>query len=248
MLKYAPSPSALARQGMARTPSTVERGRGKIVAAQRSWTRLIILSTVSVMTTFVGHNIAKAQSLPLREAAAPRAAAHPVETLYAGLRKLEASSALSAAQRVSIMAPVIESAFDLPSILRKSVGLRFNSLSVQEQQNLLDSFRRFTVARYVSSFGKGEKTSFNLKPQKAASSYGQGNIIHSTISGADSKTEIDYLVERLPNGYRITDVLLNGHISQVAAQRADFSSGLASGGAEGLKKLLDRKTESFLQN
>ncbi len=48
--------------------------------------------------------------------------------------KLEANSELSAAQRVKIMTPVIDAAFDLPTILRNSVGMRFANLNAQDQR------------------------------------------------------------------------------------------------------------------
>ncbi|MEE8658353.1 hypothetical protein CGLAMM_03595 [Acetobacteraceae bacterium EV16G] len=248
MLKYALFPSSLIRQGTVRKLSTASGEDVRSSASARAWVRHILLSAAAVMTVSSGLNSAVAQTPTRAELAAPNAAAQPVEALYAGLRKLEANADSSAAQRVKTMTPVIDAAFDLPTILRNSVGMRFANLNAQDQQRLLDSFRRFTVARYVSSFGKGKKTSFVIKPQSTATSYGNGEIIRSTIAGPDNSTEIDYVVQHLPHGYRITDVLLNGHISQVAAQRADFSAGLASGGAEGLKTLLDRKTETFLGN
>ncbi|UYH50762.1 ABC transporter substrate-binding protein [Candidatus Kirkpatrickella diaphorinae] len=248
MLKYALFPSSLVRQGTVRNLSTAHGKDVRPGVSARVRFRHVVLSAAAIMAVSTSLNVAKAQTPARSEVAAPNAVAQPVEALYAGLRKLEANTDLSAAQRVKIMTPVIDAAFDLPTILRNSVGMRFANLSAQDQQSLLDSFRRFTVARYVSSFGKGEKTNFSIKPQSAATSYGDGKIIRSTIAGPDNRTEIDYVVQNLPHGYRITDVLLNGHISQVAAQRADFSAGLASGGAEGLKTLLDRKTKTFLGN
>lgn len=173
-------------------------------------------------------------------------AARPVETLYAGLRKLESKPGLSSADRVSLMTPVIDAAFNLPVVLKNSVGMRYAGLKPSEQSDLLEAFRRFTVARYVSSFGKGEKVEFKILPRHDAASYGGGEIVHTTISSSDSNTELDYVVQNSTSGYQITDILLNGHISQVAAQRADFSSGLTSGGVDGLEKLLDRKTQTFL--
>jgi phospholipid transport system substrate-binding protein len=49
--------------------------------------------------------------------------------------------------------------------------------------------------------------------------------------------------------WRITDVLLSdAHISQAAAQRADFSSTLASGGVTGLIAVLERKVQNYSTN
>ncbi len=48
-------------------------------------------------------------------------------------------------------------------------------------------------------------------------------------------------------GWQVVDVLLNGNISQVAVQRADFSSSLSSGDATPLIDSLRKKTQAFSQ-
>ena len=53
--------------------------------------------------------------------------------------------------------------------------------------------------------------------------------------------EIDYVTAQGPNGWRITDVLLNGTISQVAVHESDFSALVSPGDASALITALKAK-------
>jgi phospholipid transport system substrate-binding protein len=53
---------------------------------------------------------------------------------------------------------------------------------------------------------------------------------------------INYLVR----GGRVIDVYLNGTVSDLALRRDEFSSIIASGGADGLIKRLQDRTQSLL--
>jgi phospholipid transport system substrate-binding protein len=50
----------------------------------------------------------------------------------------------------------------------------------------------------------------------------------------------------LVRGGRVLDVYLNGTISDLATRRDEFSSIIASGGADGLIKKLQDRTQSLL--
>jgi ABC-type transporter MlaC component len=51
-----------------------------------------------------------------------------------------------------------------------------------------------------------------------------------------------YVMRRMSGGWRIVDVLAEGSISRVAAQRSEVRSVLADGGGSGLLASLQRKT------
>ena len=56
---------------------------------------------------------------------------------------------------------------------------------------------------------------------------------------------MDYVVANGPNGWQITDVLLNGTISQVAVHSSDFSSLVTSGDASKLISALQSKVAAL---
>lgn len=187
---------------------------------------------------------ALAQSAPAEAASAVT----PISALYDALNAAQ-KTGKTAQQRATMIAPAVDRAFDLEAILRRSVGVRYNSLSPSDRTRLLGSFRQFTIARYASSFKPEAQAVFTVVPQTRPNPTG-GQIVDTTIGGTDGGdvTPIDYIMTNGPSGWRITDVLLNAHISQVAAQRADFGGALSQGGASGLADHLDSKTAHFLHD
>lgn len=180
---------------------------------------------------------------------AQSAAVTPINDLYAALGQIQSSGSGTSEARAQIIAPVIDRSFDLSTILHNSVGMRYTTLSADEQSKLLAAFRQFTIARYVSSFKKGGDAKFTISPTTRPAPTGGSTIVNTTIGdGSDSSTAINYVMMPSGGGYRIVDILLNGHISQVAAQRADFSSTLARGGVDALVTLLNHKTAKFMNN
>lgn len=166
-------------------------------------------------------------------AAQPEAAA-PIEALNAGLlAAMRAGQATPFAQRYAALAPVVERAFDLPAILQASIGPRWSSLPPAQQDELLDVFRRFTVASYLGSFNSFGGERIEVVPEERA--IGADQVVASRIVPANgSPTRIDYVMRQGPGGWRAVDVLLNGSISRVAVQRSDFRSLLAQGDASRL--------------
>lgn len=172
----------------------------------------------------------------------------PVVNLYRILSNLQQLSHESTEQKISALTQVLEASYDFPTILSSTVGYRYNSFSAQEKEQLLKAFKAYTVARYYSSFGKDKGTGFKILPNIKAAPTNNDQIVSTKIGDAKdmaSATEINYLLRQTPQGWKIVDVLLNGHISQVAVQHGDFSSSLAKNGSQGLIDMLNKKTQSF---
>ena len=174
--------------------------------------------------------------------AADADAAAPITALNRGLLAgMRAGKATPFPQRYSALAPLVEGAFDISGILQASVGPRWSSLPPAQQGQLLDVFRRFTVASYVANFDSfnGEK----LEVLPISRNVGADQVVATQIvPSSGAPTRIDYVMRRTPAGWRAEDVLLNGSISRVAVQRSDFRSLLGSGDAGPLIQSLQRKT------
>jgi len=173
-------------------------------------------------------------------AADPDAAA-PITALNRGLiAGMRAGKATPFAQRFATLAPLVEGAFDIPGILQASVGPRWAALPAAQQQQLLDVFRRFTIASYVANFDSFDGEKLELLPDSR--NVGADQVVASQIvPSSGAPTRIDYVMRRSPAGWRAVDVLLNGSISRVAVQRSDFRSLLSSGDAGPLIQSLQRK-------
>ncbi len=174
-------------------------------------------------------------------AAADPEAAAPITALNRGLvAGMRAGKTVPFTQRYATLAPLVEAAFDIPGILQASVGPRWAALPPAQQSQLLDVFRRFTVASYVANFASFDGEKLELLPESR--NVGADQVVASQIVPASgSPTRIDYVMRRTPAGWRAVDVLLNGSISRVAVQRSDFRSLLGSGDAGPLIQSLQRK-------
>ncbi len=179
---------------------------------------------------------------PLAYAADPDAVA-PIQALNQGLlAAMRAGKQTPFAQRYASLASVIERAFDLPAILRASVGLRWASLPPADQQRLLEAFRKFTVSSYVANFDDFGGQKIEVTPETRT--IGADQVVATRIVNGGESTPIDYVMHKGPDGWRAIDVLLNGSISQVAVNRSDWRALLASG-AGPLIDSLQRRTASL---
>ncbi len=155
----------------------------------------------------------------------------PVEALDQGiLTVMRAAPAADFAQRVQTFTPVAKSAFDLPHILRESVGPRFASFAPAVQAELLDVFTQFTVASYVANFTSYKGERFEILPEIRRA--GSDEVVQTRlIPASGDPVKLDYVVHRDNDDWKIIDVLLSGSISRVAVQRSDFRALLSNGDA-----------------
>jgi len=136
--------------------------------------------------------------------------------------------------RYDTLDPVVKASFDLPVVEQNSVGFLWSTIPPAQQKELSEVFEQFTVASYVREFSSYGGQTLKLLP--AEKTLGAKKIVETQIANADgsSPTRLDYIVAEGPNGWQITDVLLNGTISQVAVHSSDFSALVTSGDASQL--------------
>jgi phospholipid transport system substrate-binding protein len=180
-------------------------------------------------------------SFGLGRAAASEVTA-PVEQLCAGLTTImKAGKTAPFRQRYDMIAPVIGRTFDLDGILRQVIGPRWASLPAEQQAALGDAFRRYTVASYVANFDSYSGQSFEVVP--AARALGGDRAVETRIALASGQVYVlDYVMRQHGDGWKVVDVLADGAVSRVAAQRSEMRSVLADGGGAGLLVSLQQKT------
>jgi len=167
--------------------------------------------------------------------------AAPIRALNDGLLAvMHAGKSASFLDRFNVLAPTIDRTFDLPGILRVSVGLRWDQIDAAQQASLLKVFRRFTVASYVSNFDSYNNQRFEIAPTLRAIGADQVVSTKFVPQGGDAN-QIDYVMRQEGATWKVVDVLLDGTISRVAVQRSDFRNVLAHGGAPALIASLQHK-------
>jgi phospholipid transport system substrate-binding protein len=123
------------------------------------------------------------------------------------------------------------------------VGPAWKGFSLAQQAAVQDAFKRFIVAEYASQISNYSGESFVVDPQTSPESRGGGEIVKTRLLQPGGRTVIiNYLVR----GGRVIDVYLNGTISELATRRDEFASIVASGGADGLIKRMQDRTQSLL--
>lgn len=165
----------------------------------------------------------------------------PIVALNAGLLQImKAGAKVPFAQRFDMFAPIIDKVFDLPGILRVSVGLTWNKLSEAERADLLAVFRQYTVASWVANFDSFKGERFEVLPDLRA--VGTDEVVATRfVPTSGDPTRLDYVMRQSDTGWRVVDVLYNGTISNVVKQRSDFRGPLTEGGAAQLISSLKKK-------
>ena len=143
------------------------------------------------------------------------------------------------AERFDALAPVVERVFDLETVLKVSMGLRWDGLDTESRGRLLGVYRRFTIATYVANFNRYDGERFLILP--GARDAGSDRIVGTEIISGGDHMRVDYVMRDDGVAWRAVDVLLEGSISRVAVQRSDFRKILTGGDADALITSLRRK-------
>lgn len=173
------------------------------------------------------------------------AAASPggtVQGLYDNLLvTMESGSTLGESGRYAQLAPVIRRSFDLPIMARLSVGPAWATLSPAQQQQVTDSYGRYVSAIYADRFDSyhGQKLQVTGEEPTAG-----GVVVRSRIIKSDGDpVEVDYMMRQGGGGWLISDIYLDGTISEIATRRSEFAAILRNQGIDGLIAALNRKAD-----
>ncbi len=157
------------------------------------------------------------------------------------LTTMKNGPALKFAGRAEALTPALDAAFDLPSMTRIAAGAQWPSIKAEDQQRLIASFSRFSVASYAANFDSWSGERFEVLKETPAPN-GNGVIVETRlIPKSGDPVQLNYLLRPSANGLRVIDVFVNGTISELAARRSEFASVLARAGAQGLQEMLDSR-------
>ena len=149
--------------------------------------------------------------------------------------------ALGQSGRYSRLAPVVNRTFDIPTMTRLAIGPHWGTLSPAQQQQLVAAFEHYVAATYADRFDaySGEQLQVNGERPHGADVMVETHIIKSN----GETTRLDYLMRQNEGSWRISDVYLEGSISQLAVHRSEFHSILQREGVDGLVLALNRKVD-----
>src|SRR5713226_7678727 len=180
--------------------------------------------------------------LSYRVHAAPASGGDAVHCLYdALLSTMKNGRTLGQSGRFTQLEPVIRRTFDIPTMARLSVGSSWASLSEVRRQQVTESFGRYISAIYADRFDSYSGQKLLVTDEQPAAA---GVMVRSQIVKANGEpVKIDYLMRRSGDSWLISDIYLDGTISELATRRSEFGAILRSQGIDGLIASLNRKAD-----
>jgi phospholipid transport system substrate-binding protein len=174
--------------------------------------------------------------------AAPSSGGDTVKGLYdVLLNTMKNGRILGQSGRFAQLDPVIRRSFDIASMARLSIGSSWAGLSENQRQQITDSFGRYMSAIYADRFDSYAGQKLEVTGEQPASS---GVMVRSQIIKASGEpVKVDYMMRRNGEGWLISDIYLDGAISEVATRRSEFSTILKNEGIDGLIAALNRKAD-----
>jgi phospholipid transport system substrate-binding protein len=174
--------------------------------------------------------------------AAPASGSDAVQGLYDTLLStMKNGRTLGQSGRFVQLEPVVRRTFDIATMARLSVGPSWAAMSESQRQQVSDGFARYISAIYADRFDgySGQKLQV-IDEQPAAA----GVMVHSQIVKANGEpVKVDYLMRKNGDSWLISDIYLDGAISEVATRRSEFAAILRNEGVDGLIAALNRKAD-----
>ena len=174
--------------------------------------------------------------------AAPTSGGDTVQGLYdALLGTMKNGRVLGQSGRFMQLEPVIRRSFDIPTMARLSVGPTWAGMSEVQRQQVIESFGRYISATYADRFDTyaGQKLQVTGEQPNAG-----GVLVKSQIVKANGEpVKVDYMMRRNGEGWLISDIYLDGAISEVVTRRSEFGAIIRADGVDGLIAALNRKAD-----
>jgi phospholipid transport system substrate-binding protein len=157
------------------------------------------------------------------------------------LNTMKNGRSLGQSGRYARLAPVVDRVFDVPSMTRLAIGSSWASLPPAQQQQLTEAFRHYIAATYADRFDSYSGEQLQVTGEQPYN----GNVIVQTkiVKPNGEATTLNYMMRQNQGSWQISDVYLDGTISQLAVQRSEFNSILRREGIEGLVMALNRKAD-----
>jgi phospholipid transport system substrate-binding protein len=157
------------------------------------------------------------------------------------LNTMKNGRSLGQSGRYARLAPVVDRVFDIPSMTRLAIGSSWASLPPAQQQQLTEAFRHYIAATYADRFDSWSGEQLEVTGEQPYN----GNVIVQTkiVKPNGEATTLNYMMRQNQGSWQISDVYLDGTISQLAVQRSEFNSILRREGIDGLVMALNRKAD-----
>ena len=163
------------------------------------------------------------------------------------LSVMKTAGSTSVTARYKELKPEMEKAFNLPFMIRITVGSSWNRASEQKKSELIEAFKRMSVGTYASRFNGYSGQIF--KTLKVRTGPKGTRLVDTRIENTnDDSVTITYVMGKFGDKWKIIDVLLDRGISEMAVRVSEYRSILRSRGVGALARALSKKAANLLKN
>ena len=157
------------------------------------------------------------------------------------LGNMQEGRVLGESGRYAKLVPVVDRTFDIPLMTRLAVGPAWATFSPAEQQQLQAAFAHYVTATYADQFDSYSGQQLQVTGERPAG--GDVTVQTKIVKSNGETTKLDYLMRPAQGSWQVSDVYLEGTISQLAVHRSEFHSILQRQGVDGLVMALNRKAD-----
>jgi len=141
--------------------------------------------------------------------------------------------------------PAVERTFDLPTMVRFAVGAPWSAYSPADQAALIKAFGRLSAANFAHNFDSYAGERFEVSPD--VQTRGLDKLVRTQlIPTSGDPTALNYRMRLSGGSWKVIDVYF-GAISQLTAQRSDFSATVESGSAQALVAKVNLQADRLLK-
>jgi phospholipid transport system substrate-binding protein len=163
-----------------------------------------------------------ALAAPIRPALAADDAASFIAQTANSVLTLARNNSISQDQYRQQLHTIADQAFDSPRIAQFVLGRYWRTASPTERQQFVQAFENYMVQVYATRFRQYSGATFKVVGQRQE---GNSTMVTTEIAQPNSQqpARVIWQVGKSPNGYKITDVSIEG-ISQAITYRQEFNS------------------------
>ncbi len=167
---------------------------------------------------------------------------HTVGELHAGLKKISEGKLNNYAKVLEL----IKTTYDTHKMTGMIVGNIWKKLSSEKQNELKKVFEEYIAKNYLKRFHKMTNIKFEkMETQKINEDF---RMVKTVLNIDNSENiNIDYLLTKTKNKWKIFDVLLAGSVSEIATKKSEFSNFINDSSIDKLIEALKKKNLTILK-
>jgi len=159
---------------------------------------------------------------------------------------MKKAGSTSVTARYKELKPEMEKAFNLPFMIRITVGSSWKRTNEQQKRELIEAFKRMSVGTYASRFNGYSGQIF--KTLKVRTGPKGTRLVDTRIENPNDKSvRITYVMGKFGDKWKIIDVLLDRGISEMAVRVSEYRSILRFRGVGALARALSKKAVNQLK-